>query len=254
MNILEKIVVKKKEDVNRRKEISKSIDTSKLSAPRDFIAAIKMNSPAIIAEIKKASPSKGILRSNLDVGAIARSYEDNGASCLSVITEESFFLGSDANIGIARDACKLPILRKDFIIDEYQIHESRCIGADAILLIAALLSEKQLIHFTEIAKKLSLSVLIECHDREEITKALKADTPLIGINNRNLKTFETTIETSLSLNEAIPQDYIIVSESGLNDNNITELRDAGINAFLIGETFMRAQDPGDALNKLLATI
>ena len=260
-NILNKILRQKHEEVTQAKKNlpqEELIDALQNTSPtRNFIGAIKaqhaINKPAIIAEIKKASPSKGIIRANFDPAACAKSYEENDAACLSVLTDEVFFQGCAQYLDQARNACQLPVLRKDFIIDEYQVYQSRLWGADAILLIAAALSEEQMLHFEQIAHELKMSVLVEIHNDEELKKTTQLTTELLGINNRNLKTFKVSLDTTYSLLEFIDrQRKIVVTESGITTNDdIQQMQTKGVNTFLIGETFMREPDPGLALYALL---
>ena len=224
---------------------------------RDFVGAIRSKltakQAAVIAEIKKASPSKGVIREHFDPAAIARSYAAHGAACLSVLTDVDYFQGANAYLQAARAACNLPVIRKDFIIDRWQIAEARAIGADAILLIVAALSDEQLHDLEAYAFSLGLAVLVEVHDGEELTRALTLKTPLIGINNRNLRTFEVSLNTTLTLKDRIPADRIVVAESGiLAPTDVTQLRDANVNTFLVGEAFMRAPEPGVELARLFA--
>jgi len=218
---------------------------------RDFIGALRAKNPAVIAEIKRASPSKGLLRAHFDPAAIARSYEQGGAACMSVLTDVQFFQGSPEHLRAARGACRLPALRKDFVVDPYQVFESRAMGADCILLIAACLSAAQMSELESIAEMLRMAVLVEVHDRAELDLALHLKTPLIGVNNRNLKTFETRLETTLELAAHVPKDRLLIAESGiLSRADVDKLRNGGVRAFLVGEAFMRAPDPGEALAKL----
>ena len=226
-------------------------------APRDFVGAIKAklaaNQPAVIAEVKKASPSKGVIRANFDPAAIAQSYAAHGAACLSVLTDVDYFQGANAYLQAARAACELPVIRKDFIIDRWQIAEARAIGADAILLIVAALDDAQLHDLEAYALSLGLAVLVEVHDGDELTRALTLQTPLIGINNRNLRTFEVSLNTTLTLKDRIPADRIVVAESGiLAHADVQTLRDSDVNTFLVGEAFMRAPEPGVELARLFA--
>ena len=208
---------------------------------------------AVIAEVKKASPSKGVLREHFVPSEIARSYELGGAACLSVLTDVQFFQGSAAYLEAARAACTLPVLRKDFVVDPYQVVEARAMGADAILLIAAALSLTQMQELEAFAHSLGLAVLVEVHDREELSQALTLKTPLIGINNRNLRTFETSLETTLGMLDALPDDRIVVTESGiLARADVEHMRDNGVHTFLVGEAFMRADDPGAALSHMFS--
>jgi indole-3-glycerol phosphate synthase len=220
-------------------------------AVRDFVGALRARDPAVIAEIKKASPSRGVLRENFDPAAIARSYEKAGAACLSVLTDGQFFQGAPEHLQAARRACTLPVLRKDFVIEPYQVFESRAMGADCILLIAACLAKEQMLELERVAHDLRMAVLVEVHDANELEAALALRTPLIGINNRNLKTFATRLETTLDLLPRVPADRIVVTESGiLAASDVSRMRGAGIHAFLVGEAFMRSPDPGAALSRL----
>lgn len=214
-------------------------------------AKIQQGQPAIIAEIKKASPSKGLLREDFHPAAIARSYEENGATCLSVLTDSHFFQGSKTYLQEARSACQLPVLQKDFIIEPYQIYEARALGADCILLIVAALEEDLMHELAQLAESLGMDILVESHNAEELERALKLNTPLMGINNRDLKTFRTHLETTLGLLPRIPAHYTVVTESGIHTPaDIKTMRQAGINAFLIGEAFMKAEQPGAKLAEL----
>lgn len=224
-------------------------------APRGFLSHIEENlrqsRPAVIAEIKKASPSKGVLREDFDPAQIARSYEQGGACCLSVLTDVDFFQGSIAYLQQARAACSLPVLRKDFIIDSYQIYEARAVGADCILLIVAALSDEQLLSFVDVAQQLNIDVLTEVHNREELDRALQLPVRLIGINNRNLRNFHTCLQTTLDLLEVVPSDRLVVTESGIHHSeDVQKMRKNGVHSFLVGEAFMRADDPGSRLAKL----
>lgn len=218
----------------------------------DSIAArVRAGKPAVIAEIKKASPSKGVLRADFDPASIARSYAQAGAACLSVLTDVEFFQGADEHLVQARAASPLPVLRKDFMIDPYQIYEARALGADCILLIAAILTDGQMCEFTDVAHDLGMDVLVEVHDASELDRALALDTRLIGVNNRDLRTFEVRLAATLALTGRIPADRICVTESGIEtEANIGQMRAAGVNAFLVGETFMRAPEPGRKLKEL----
>jgi indole-3-glycerol phosphate synthase len=222
---------------------------------RDFERALRARiaagRPAVIAEIKKASPSRGVLRADFDPPAIAASYERGGAACLSVLTDRTYFQGDPAFLTAAREACALPVLRKDFVVDEYQIAEARAIGADAILLIVAALTDAQLATLETCAREFGLAVLVEVHDRAELDRALRLETPLVGINNRNLRTFEVSLATTLDLLSAVPSDRLVVTESGiLAPSDVAAMRARGVEAFLVGEAFMRADDPGAALAAL----
>lgn len=222
---------------------------------RDFAAALQARiaagRPAVIAEIKKASPSRGLLREPFVPAAIAASYERHGAACLSVLTDRSFFQGSNDDLAAARAACALPVLRKDFIIDPYQVYEARAWGADCILLIVAALAPERMRELEQLARALGMSVLVEVHDAAELDSALALATPLIGINNRDLRTFETSLETTYALRGRIPSDRIAITESGiLQPAHVAAMRSRGVHCFLVGEAFMRAEDPG----KQLATL
>jgi indole-3-glycerol phosphate synthase len=260
-DILQRILTRKTEEVAER---SARLPLAELSArvadmpeTRGFAAAIEAKIeeglPAVIAEVKRASPSKGVIRHDFDPAAIARSYEKGGAACLSVLTDKDFFHGSEDFLQQARDACSLPVLRKDFVIDPYQVYEARVIGADCILLIVAALGDAALLELSLLAAELDLDVLCEVHDAEELERALALPVPLIGVNNRNLRTFHTAIDTSIELQQLMEYDRILVSESGIHTpEDVATLRDAGINAFLVGEAFMRADDPGAELKRLFA--
>jgi indole-3-glycerol phosphate synthase len=258
-DILDKIVAVKHEEVAaalKRKSLAVvRADAESRVLTRDFVGALKAKiaagKPAVIAEIKKASPSKGVLREDFIPADIAQAYADSGAACLSVLTDVQFFQGEVDYLKQARASCQLPVLRKDFMVDPYQIYESRSMGADCILLIAACLDDAQMKDFEAIARSLDMAVLVEVHDGAELVRALKLKTPLIGINNRNLKTFEVTLDTTLALRAAVPSDRILVTESGIQTrDDVLRMGAAGINAFLVGEAFMRAPDPGEALAAL----
>lgn len=258
-DILKRIVAVKHEEVVAAKA-RKPLTQVRLEAEarhdlRDFTAALQQRvqagRPAVIAEVKKASPSKGLLREHFVPSDIAASYEQHGAACLSVLTDESFFMGSAAYLEQARAACALPVLRKDFMVDEYQVHEARAMGADCILLIAACLDDEQMTDLEAVAQAHGLSVLVEVHDAAELERALRLKTPLVGVNNRDLRNFEVRLETSLDLKQRAPADRLLVAESGiLVPDDVQRLREAGIGAFLVGEAFMRADDPGRALASL----
>jgi indole-3-glycerol phosphate synthase len=258
-NILDTIIERKREEVRQRASRipldaiqEQAIDATR---PRGFLGALRHRTrnaqPAVIAEIKKASPSRGVIRRDFEPASIARRYEASGAACLSVLTDEDFFQGSDEDLVRARAAVNIPVLRKDFIIDPYQVFESRVIGADCILLIAAALENEPLRELLSIAIQLDLDVLAEVHDEEELEKVLELDVALIGINNRDLRTFESTIDTTLNLLPGVPSDRLVVAESGISSPEaVAQLRASGVNAFLVGEAFMRAPDPGAALKEL----
>ncbi len=225
------------------------------SAPRDFVAAIQQKiscgQPAVIAEIKKASPSKGVIRADFRPADIAQSYAEHGAACLSVLTDRQYFQGAPEYLQAARAACALPVLRKDFIVDAYQVAEARAMGADAILLIAAALSLPEMQALERQAQDYGMAVLVEVHNGEELTAALQLKTPLLGINNRNLRTFEVTLNTTLGLLDRIPDDRIVITESGiLKAEDVGLMRQHAVHAFLVGEAFMRAAEPGEELARL----
>ena len=228
------------------------------AAPRNFVAALRdkvaAGAPAVIAEIKKASPSRGVLRENFDPAAIAASYAGHGAACLSVLTDAQFFQGSAENLKLARAACNLPVVRKDFMLDAYQVYEARAMGADCILLIVAALDLGRMRELESVATALGMGVLVEVHDAAELDRALLLKTPLIGINNRNLRTFETRLDVTLGLLARVPAGRIVVSESGiLTPADVRQMRDHKVNCFLVGEAFMRAEDPGAQLASLFGT-
>jgi indole-3-glycerol phosphate synthase len=260
-DILQKIVGVKREEIAlaRRERPLDSLrrDAEAQGGVRDFVGAIRgkiaAGRPAVIAEIKKASPSKGVLRADFRPADIARSYERHGAATLSVLTDVQFFQGAAAYLVEARAACALPVLRKDFMVDPYQVYEARAIGADCILLIAACLDDTQMAELEALAHALGMAVLVEVHDAAELDRALKLKTPLVGINNRNLRSFEVTLATTLSLLDRLPTDRIVVTESGiLGQADVRRMREAHVDAFLVGEAFMRAPDPGQALADLFA--
>jgi len=261
-DILDKIVEVKRDEIaagrkarslsSWREEAESRRDAGDL---RDFVAALRRKvaagTPAVIAEVKKASPSKGVLREHFVPEAIAESYAEHGAACLSVLTDQRFFQGSNAFLQQARAACPLPVLRKDFMVDEFQVFEARAIGADCILLIVACLDDALMADLEACAVALGMAVLVEVHDGAELDRALHLKTPLVGINNRNLKTFEVTLDTTTGLLPRVPVDRLLVTESGvLVRADVDRLRDAGIHSFLVGEAFMRAADPGRALAEL----
>ena len=260
-DILDKIVAVKRQEVAAAIK-RKSLDVVRSDAEsrvltRDFVGAMRAKiaagQPAVIAEIKKASPSKGVLCEDFIPADIAQTYAEHGAACLSVLTDVQFFQGSIDFLKQARASCQLPVLRKDFIVDAYQVFESRAMGADAILLIAACLNDAQMAEFESIAHRLDMAVLVEVHDASELTRALNLKTPLIGINNRNLKTFEVSLDTTLTLMRDVPADRLLVTESGIHSrDDVLRMGAAGVNAFLVGEAFMRAADPGTALAELFA--
>ena len=258
-NILTKILRRKQEEIQaRRKAISiEQIrhQASDASTPRGFIKSLQDSKSsgrsAVIAEIKKASPSKGVIREHFDPVAIAESYATAGAACLSVLTDEEFFQGRDDHLIAARNACALPVIRKDFIIDPYQVYEARVLEADCILLIVAALDDGPLADLYAQSKALGMDVLVEVHDQQELDRALRLDLQVVGINNRDLKTFETRLSTTLDLLDRIPESCLVITESGIHSQQDVQLmRDHGVNAFLVGEAFMRAEQPGEALQAL----
>jgi len=260
-DILNKINAVKHEEVAaakaRRSLASLREEAEALHDTRGFEAALRAKiaagQSAVIAEIKKASPSKGVLRADFRPAEIAQSYAQHGAACLSVLTDERFFQGSAAYLQQARAACALPVLRKDFLVDEYQVYEARAMGADAILLIAASLDDALMADLEACALGLGLDVLVEVHDGAELERALRLKTPLLGINNRNLRSFEVTLQTTLGLLDRVPAERLLVTESGiLGRADVQTMRAARVNAFLVGEAFMRAPDPGAALAELFA--
>jgi len=258
--VLEKILARKAEEVAERRArvslaelegLAKSAD-----APRGFanalIKQVKEKQPAVIAEIKKASPSKGVIREIFIPEDIARSYEKGGATCLSVLTDIDYFQGSDLYLQQARAACSLPVIRKDFMVDPYQIVEARALGADCVLLIVSALDDVKMAELAAVAKSVGLDVLVEVHDGDELERALKTlDTPLVGVNNRNLHTFEVSLENTLDLLPRIPRDRLVITESGIVNRADVELMEiSGVYSFLVGETFMRAENPGAELQRL----
>ena len=258
-DILEKIVAVKQQEVAaaRRKKSFESVraDAESRVLTRDFVGALRAKVaaglPAVIAEVKKASPSKGVIRENFIPADIAQSYAEHGAACLSVLTDVQFFQGAVDYLKQARASCQLPVLRKDFMVDAYQIYESRAIGADAILLIAACLDDAQMRDMEAVALSLDMAVLVEVHDEAELDRALRLRTPLLGINNRNLKTFDVSLDTTLALRQKVPADRLLVTESGIHQReDVLRMGAAGVHAFLVGEAFMRADAPGEALAAL----
>lgn len=261
-DILERIVAVKREEVAQAKKKvpleAMRADAHSRVLTRDFEGALRRRvaagRSAVIAEIKKASPSKGVLREDFVPADIAQAYAENGAACLSVLTDREFFQGRPDYLKQARASCDLPVLRKDFVVDPYQVYESRAMGADCILLIAACLDDGRMAELEAIARSLDMAVLVEVHDREELARALRLKTPLVGVNNRNLRTFEVSLDTTLAMLPDIPADRLLVTESGiLGPGDVRRMREAGVHAFLVGEAFMRAPDPGEALAALFGT-
>jgi|TARA_Y100000589_G_scaffold91795_1_gene86473 indole-3-glycerol phosphate synthase len=257
--VLKNIVARKWEEVAERKvqqsEAALLAKIQQADAPRGFVQAMQKNlqagRSAVIAEAKKASPSKGVIRQQFDPAAIARSYEEGGASCLSVLTDRDFFQGHETYLQQARAACSLPVIRKDFIVDPYQVLEARAINADCILLIAACLSDQQMSDLAAAAVELGMDVLIEVHDRHELERSLPLNQTLVGINNRNLHTFDVSLDTTFELLPHIPEQRIVVTESGiLSRDDVEQMRAHAVDAFLVGETFMRAEQPGQKLKEL----
>ncbi len=260
-DILQRIVEVKRVEVAAARALRSEADLHEAAlaqdAPRGFAAALRaklaVGAPAVIAEVKKASPSKGVIREHFVPAEIAASYARHGAACLSVLTDESFFQGHADFLRQARAACAIPVLRKDFLIDTYQVLEARAMGADCILLIAACLSDAQMADLEACAIEQKMDVLVEVHDGAELDRALRLKTPLLGINNRNLRSFEVTLDTTLGLLPKVPADHLLVTESGiLGRDDVLKMRAAGVHAFLVGEAFMRADDPGAALAALFA--
>ena len=260
-DILQRILTRKREEIDERRTRVRQIELlARLNgAPRvrGFTDALRSNiavgRAAVIAEIKKASPSKGVMRPDFHPDEIAASYASGGAACLSVLTDVDFFQGADAFLRQARTACALPVLRKDFTIDAYQVYEARVLGADCILLIVAALDDSRLRDLAALAHALALDVLVEVHDAAELERGLATSARLVGINNRNLRTFETRLETTLELRERVPGDRLLVTESGIRARaDVERMRAAGVHAFLVGEAFMRAEDPGSELRRLFA--
>ena len=259
--ILKKILARKHEEIAERSTIVSAEEllmrAGSASAPRGFAVAmaarIAAGESAVIAEIKKASPSKGVIREDFDPAAIAASYAAGGAACLSVLTDVDFFQGADEYLQAARAACDLPVIRKDFIIDKYQIYEARAMDADCILLIVSALSEGQLHQLHDEAQFLGMDVLIEVHDRAELEIALKLDNPMVGINNRNLHSFDVSLENTYQLLEQIPAGKIVITESGIHHrDDVAAMRDRNVNAFLVGEAFMRSDEPGERLREMFS--
>jgi len=258
-DILQRILATKRTEIEEARRRVPDADIERLARqappPRDFLgsirARIEAGLPAVIAEIKRASPSKGLLRENFDPAEIARSYQSAGAACLSVLTDRQYFQGAPEHLAAARAGCSLAVLRKDFIVDRYQVLQARAMNADCILLIAAALSREVMRSLEKDAHGLGLAVLVEVHDGEELEAALQLETPLIGINNRDLRTFRTSLDTTLGLLQRIPTGRIVVSESGIRvPEDVKRLKDQGVPAFLVGEAFMRADNPGQALTDL----
>jgi indole-3-glycerol phosphate synthase len=260
-DVLKRILARKVEEIDER---NRSVDLRKLSqrvedadSPRGFLASlyhkIDADFPAVIAEVKRASPSRGLLREEFDPAQIAASFERGGAACLSVLTDVDFFKGADSYLQSARSACTLPVLRKDFIIDPYQIYEARVLGADCVLLIVAALGDVMLRELLQLTANLGMDALVEVHDREELERTLLMPAPLIGINNRDLRTFETSLEVTLDMLDLIPDDRLVVTESGIHTRaDVALMRSRGVNAFLVGEAFMRSPEPGDKLMELFS--
>jgi len=258
-DVLARILATKADEIAaaKRARPAREVEAAARAAapPRDFTGALRKKiaagRPAVIAEIKKASPSRGVLRADFDPPAIAASYAAGGAACLSVLTDRTYFQGAPEYLTAAREACTLPVLRKDFIVDEYQVAEARALGADAVLLIVAALDDARLAAFEACARSLDMAVLVEVHDAAELDRALGLATPLVGINNRNLRTFEVSLATTLDLLPRVPTGKLVVTESGiLAPADVAAMRAGGVHAFLVGEAFMRAADPGAALAAL----
>ena len=258
-DILKRILARKAEEITAAVELKSLAQQSEAAeaapVPRGFVDALNAKVSAgqagVIAEIKKASPSKGVIREDFDPPAIAKSYEAGGAAALSVLTDVDFFQGRGEYLTQARAACSLPVIRKDFIIDPYQVYEARALGADCILLIVAALGDAAMVELAGLAAHLDMDVLIEVHDADELERALALNPPLVGINNRNLRTFETKLETTLDLLDSIPDDTLVVTESGIHTrDDVARMRSHDVNAFLVGEAFMRAREPGEKLSAL----
>ena len=260
-DILQKIVAVKREEIaaglKKKSLAAMRADAESRVLTRDFEGALRakiaVGQAAVIAEIKKASPSKGVLREDFVPADIAQSYAEHGAACLSVLTDQAFFQGCNDYLKQARASCDLPVLRKDFMVDAYQVYEARAIGADCILLIAACLDDAQMADLEAVARSLDMAVLVEVHDRAELERALRLKTRLVGINNRNLRSFEVSLQTTLDMLPEVPADRLLVTESGiLGAADVQRMRQAQVHAFLVGEAFMRAPDPGHALAQLFA--
>jgi indole-3-glycerol phosphate synthase len=260
-DILKRILARKVEEIDERirntgmEELARRL--AEAGTPRGFInrlqEKLQTGQAAVIAEIKKASPSRGLLREDFDPGQIAASYEKGGAACLSVLTDIDFFKGADAYLQQARAACSLPVLRKDFIVDPYQVYEARVLGADAVLLIVAALNDAMLLELLQLTTHLGMDALVEVHDAGELERALATPAPLLGINNRDLRSFETSLDVTLDLLEHIPEGRIVVTESGIHTvEDVALMRARGVNAFLVGEAFMKASEPGERLAELFA--
>ncbi len=257
--ILKKILARKQQEIVERSNFRPMAQLleqiASASAPRGFATALEaklaVGQSAVIAEIKKASPSKGVIREDFDPAAIAKSYAKGGAACLSVLTDVDFFQGADRYLTMARAACDLPVIRKDFIVDPYQIYEARAMGADCILLIVSALNEEQLYQLHEVAITMGMDVLIEVHDVAELNTALKLDNPMVGINNRNLHSFDVSLDNTFQLLEHIPKGKIVITESGIHHrDDVVAMRENNVNAFLVGEAFMRSDEPGERLREL----
>ncbi|MBT4145473.1 MAG: indole-3-glycerol phosphate synthase TrpC [Gammaproteobacteria bacterium] len=260
-DILKKILATKAEEITKRKLRMSIADLANIisdtETPRGFARALQEKAankkPAIIAEVKKASPSKSVIRENFRPVEIAQDYAMSGATCLSVLTDKEYFQGGEVNLQMARQACPIPVLRKDFMIDPYQIYESRALGADCILLIVAALTDTQMHELADTTKELGMDVLVEVHDSEEMQRALNLDTPLMGINNRNLRTFETSLQTTLDLQAMVPDERLVITESGIHtQDDVRLMRDNDIYTFLVGEAFMRAEHPGAKMRELFS--
>ena len=259
MSILDEIVASKREEVAARRQRRPLAEVRRaaehMPPARGFLNAVRAKRPAVIAEIKRASPSAGVIRRNFDPATIAASYERAGAACLSVLTDERYFQGADSHLETARRSCRLPVLRKDFIVDAYQVFETRALGADCVLLIVAALPPAALADLAALAQETGLDVLVEVHDRRELDIALTVSPRLLGINNRDLRTFATCLQITIDLLDAVPAGVEVVSESGIGTpQDVRRLRRAGVEAFLVGTSFMREADPGAALQRLFAPL